>query len=88
MSPRSVIEQARVPAIVRKRTTASLAEEAATELADNTFFRSTDDRLQHHTIYISAIQYGGHRARVTMTQSRGVERIGHLIIPALLDNPT
>ena len=65
-----------------------LAEEAATELADNTLFRSTDDRLERHTIYISAVKCPGQCAPVTMAQPRTLERIGYLVIPALLDNPT
>ena len=88
MSPPVHRSTPRVRTIVRKRTTAYISEEAATELADNTLFGSTDDRLEHYTVYISAVECRGQRAPVTVPQSRGVEGIGHLVIPAFLYNPT
>jgi hypothetical protein len=51
---------------VRKGTTAFSSEEAATEFADNTLFRSTDDRLEHYTVYISAVKRQVQCAPVTM----------------------
>ena len=61
--------------IVRKRTTAVRSQEAATEIADDTLFRSTGNRLEHYTINIGAVEHRGQRTPVTMTQPRGVEGI-------------
>src|SRR5207237_8789364 len=85
---RSVIEQTHIPAIVRKRTAVIRPEEPAAKLADNHLFRSTDDGLEHYTVYKSAVEYRGQRTPVAMTQPRGVEGIGYLIIHAIRDNQT
>src|SRR4030095_3756051 len=70
---RTIIEQAGVPTVVRKRTATVYTLEAAAEFADHGLPFAARNRLEVHVSHVGFVPRGSECSPIAMSQTRGIE---------------
>src|SRR5262249_41595041 len=78
---RTIIKQAGVPTVGRKRTATIYTLEAAAEFTDNGLEFAARHELEVNVRHVGLIPCGGKCSPITVTEARGIEDFNHFEVP-------